>query len=161
MSRLSGWQYPMRIGLCLAAAQAYEWAFPEHHGYWVAVTVLIVVHRNLQVALGRTMERALGTVLGIVLISLFMLASPSLWMVIGAIAVLAAARPVLEEINYCAYVSVITPMVIMLLDFGQPPSWALAVDRLAATLAGCLLALTLGYIGWSRLAQPAPSQRIR
>ena len=142
--------------LCLAAAKAYEWAFPEHHGYWVAVTLLIVVQRNLRTSLGRALEQALGTVLGIALISLFMLASPSLWAVIGAIGVLAAGRAVLAGINHAAYATAMTPLVILLLDFGHPASWGLVFDRLAATITGCVLALTLGYVGWSRLAPPIP-----
>jgi uncharacterized membrane protein YccC len=80
-------------------------------------------------------------------------APPPVWAVVAIIAACAAARSVLVESNYIAYVAVQTLLVILLLDFGQAPSWAVIVDRLAATLAGCALALTVGYLGWSRIPQ--------
>jgi hypothetical protein len=155
LARLSGWQYVVRISSCLGAAAIFEWILPLHHGYWVSVTVVIVVQRNLQTAAARAFHRAAGTVLGVLLISLLLLASPPVWALLLIIAALAAARPILLETNYTAYAAVMTPLVILLLDFGQDPSWADVVDRLAATLAGCGLALTLGYLGWSRLSPPA------
>jgi hypothetical protein len=155
LAHLSGWQYALRISLCLVASEAFEWIWPHHHGYWVSITVVIVVQRNLQAALTRTVQRAAGTALGVLLVSLFLLGSPPMWTLIAIIAGLAAARLILKEANYAAYAAVMTPLVILLLDFGQEPSFAAIVDRLAATLAGCGLALTLGYLVWSRLFPPA------
>ncbi|MBI5578058.1 MAG: FUSC family protein [Deltaproteobacteria bacterium] len=149
LAHLSGWQYALRITLCLATAEAFEWIFPHHHGYWVSITVVIVVQRNLQAALTRTLQRAAGTALGVLLVSLLLLGSPGLWAMISMLAVLAAVRPILKEANYTAYAAVTTPLIILLLDFGQKTSWPVIVDRLAATLAGCVLALTFGYLMWS------------
>ena len=156
LAHLSGWHYTIRITSCLLAAQVFEWTFPEHHAYWVSITVVIVVHRNLKAALPRTLHRAAGTALGVLLISLLMLGSPSTWFMIALIAALAAARPFLIQANYTAYATVMTPLVILLLDFGHDPSWALIIDRLAATLVGCLLSLTLGYLAWYKVSLPAP-----
>lgn len=156
LSRLSGWQYVVRISACLAAAAALEWIWPLHRGYWVSITVVIVVHRNLQTAMARALQRAAGTVFGVLIISLLLLASLPMWFLLLTIAALAAARPILLETNYTAYAAVMTPLVILLLDFGQDPSLAAGVDRLVATLAGCGLALTLGYLGWSKLSPSWP-----
>jgi uncharacterized membrane protein YccC len=155
LAHLSGWQYVLRITPCLVAAGAFEWIWPHHHGYWVSITVVIVVQRNLQTSLTRTLHRAAGTTLGVLLISLLLIGSPNMWAMIAMIAALAAARPILIEANHTAYAAVMTPLVILLLDFGQEPSWAVVGDRLAATLAGCALALTLGYLAWSSLSPPA------
>ena len=155
LTHLSGWQYTLRIALCLVAGLGFEWIWPHHHGYWVFITVIIVVQRNLESVLKRTFHRAAGTVLGVLLTSLLLLGSSPIWTVITMIAALAAARSILMEINYVAYVTVQTLLIILLLDIGQVPSWAVIIDRLAATLAGCALALTLGYLGWSRLSPPA------
>jgi hypothetical protein len=155
LAHLSGWQYSLRISLCLVAGEAFEWMWPHHHGYWVSITVVIVVQRHLQAALPRAVRRAAGTALGVLLTTLLWLGSLSMWATIGMIAPLAAARPILREANYAAYAAVMTPLVILLLDFGQEPSWGVVVDRLAATLFGCALALTLGYLAWSKLSPPA------
>ena len=42
LAHLSGWQYVIRITICLAAAGVFEWIWPHHHGYWVSITVVIV-----------------------------------------------------------------------------------------------------------------------
>ena len=156
LAHLSGWQYVLRLTLCLVAAEAYELLWPGHHGYWVAITVTIVVQRNLQTALARTFHRGAGTVLGVLLTSLLLMGSPSMWTLIAMIAALAAARPILLEANYTAYAAVMTPLVILLLDFGRETSWVVVTDRLLATSAGCLMALVLGYFLWFRLSSPAP-----
>lgn len=156
---LAGWQYALRITLCLAVAAAFERIWPLHHGYWVSITVLIVVQRTLPAALPRALQRAAGTAFGILLTCLLLLGSSSEWTGIAMIAALAAARPILRETNYTAYAAVMTPLVILLLDYGQEPSWGPVIDRLAATLAGCLLALTLGTLAWFRFF-PSPDAAV-
>jgi uncharacterized membrane protein YccC len=116
---------------------------------------VIVVQRDFQKALPRALHRAAGTALGVLLISLFLLGTPPLWVTIMLIALLAAARPILRDANYTAYAAVMTPLVILLLDFGQQTSWARIADRLIATAAGCALALTLGYLIWIKRLQTA------
>jgi hypothetical protein len=157
LTHLSGWQYMLRIVLCLVVGLGFEWIWPHHHGYWVFITVVIVVQHNLEAVLKRTFHRAAGTMLGVFLTSLLLLGSPTIWIVIAMITALAASRPILREIDYVAYAAIQTPLVILLLDFGRTPSWTAIIDRLVATLVGCILALTLGYLGWSRLS---PSARL-
>ncbi|MDD5168120.1 MAG: FUSC family protein [Syntrophales bacterium] len=149
LAHLTGWQYTLRITSCLAAAQAVEYLWPHSHGYWMSLTVAIVIQRDLSASLMRTLQRAAGTVLGVLLAGLLMIAYPSVWSMILMIAVLAAARPILREANYAAYAAVMTPLIILLLEFSKEPSPAVVLYRLAATLIGCILALTLGYLLWS------------
>lgn len=158
LGQLAGWQYVLRIVPCLAAGQVCEWLWPGHHAYWVSITAIIVSQRDPGAAFSRTLQRAAGTAIGVALTGLLLLGTSSLWTVVVLIAVLAAARPVLREANYTAYAAVMTPLVILLLDFGRDPSWMAVFDRLAATLAGCGLALAFGYpfrAGMSGPARPA------
>lgn len=155
LAHLSGWQYTLRVTACLLAGQGFELVRPHHHGYWAIITIMIVVQRDLQRALERAWERAIGTILGVLLVGLLLLASSSMWSTVIAIAALAAARPIFMQANYIAYATVQTPLILLLLDFGRAPSWAIVADRLIATLAGCAIALTIGYLGWSKIAPPA------
>jgi hypothetical protein len=158
LKHLSGWQYVLRITVCLAAGQALVAVWPLRHGYWVALTIMIVVQRDLRSVLTRTLHRATGTFLGVLITGILLLGHWPLWAVAAFVAVLAAARPALMEVSYTAYAAVQTPLIILLLDFGKAPTQGVVIDRLAATLAGCCLALTFGYIGWSRLA---PAEAVR
>jgi hypothetical protein len=158
---LSGWRYTCRIVLCLFFAGMYGMLWPHHHNGWALLTVVIVVHRDIHAALRRTVERAAGTAIGVLLAGLLVVAPPSPWVVVTAVAVLSAARLLLMETSYVAYSAVQTPLVILLLDFGRVPSLGVVYDRLAATLIGCAVALVFGYFGWRRLGNPlaAPSER--
>jgi hypothetical protein len=155
LCRLSGWQYTIRITLCLAAAQALQWLWPHPRAYWVSLTVVLVIQRMPMAALQRTLQRAAGTALGVALTCIFLLGMPSGWVLITIIAALAAMNRLLRQVNYAAYTAVMTPLIILLLDFGQEVSGMVIAVRLAATLAGCLLALTLGCLPWSRYSLPA------
>ncbi len=63
---------------------------------------------------------------------------------------LGAARPVLRAANYAAYAALMMPLIMLLLDLGKAPSLAIMIDRLLATIIGCALSLTLGYLVWPR-----------
>ncbi len=151
LTHVSGWQYTLRITACILAGQGFELVWPHHHGYWAIITIIIVVQRDLQRALKRAWERTTGTILGVLLVSLLVLASSSMWSTVTAIVVLAAARTILMQRNYIAYATVQTPLILLLLDFSRAPSWTIVADRLIATLAGCAIAMTIGYLGWSRI----------
>jgi hypothetical protein len=101
--------------------------------------------------------------LGVVVAGLLLIWNPSPLIVTGEIAALAAARPVLRAGNYAAYAVIMTPLIVLLLDFGQAVSVGILVDRLTATIAGCLITLLFGYLPWTgcsfRRAAPSNGER--
>jgi hypothetical protein len=145
------WQYPARIASCLTVAEALSWLFPTHRTYWVALTIAIVVRRQASDSLVRAIERALGTSFGVGLAMLLFLWSPPASAVIAMIAGLSALRPALHNVNYMAYATIMTPLVMLLLDLGRPPTLPIMLDRLFATIVGCGLSLTLGYLVWPQV----------
>jgi hypothetical protein len=157
LAHLAGWQYALRLGPCVALAETLRHFLPDRHAYWVTLTVALVVHRNLSEALTRTLQRAGGTLAGIGAAAALLMWAPPAWALIVMIGVLAGARPVLRVANYAAYSMVMTPLVMILLDLGQPPSWALLGERLAWTLVGCALSLSVGYGAWARLLRARES----
>jgi hypothetical protein len=149
---LAGWQYTIRITLCLFASEVIRLTWPYDRSYWISLTVAIVVHRDLQAALARTLQRAAGTALGVLLISILLLGMPPIWVTVVLVAVLAGLRPVLFYVNYVVYAAATSPLIILLLDFGKTLSAPVIADRLIATLTGCFIALILGYMVWPKLA---------
>ncbi len=144
LSTFAGWSYATQIAVCLAIAEAIRIAWPEHHTYWVALTVVIVVRRQGSELRARASQRAAGTAFGVVIGSLLLAWPVPAWVLVLAIAVIAALRPILKARNYLAYSAVMTPLIVMMMEFGQPATPMVMVDRLAATLAGCVLALAAG-----------------
>ncbi|MFF4614893.1 FUSC family protein [Nonomuraea jabiensis] len=148
LGNASGWQYPIRLTACLAAAEAVGLLWRQPTASWIAVTVVIVVRRRLDGAARRSVERAAGTAAGVVAGSAVLLWVPPPWLFVLLVAALAALRPALKERDYILYATVMTPLVLLLMEGGArvPPSTI--GYRLADTAIGCVLALGLGYLPW-------------
>ncbi|MEV1174608.1 FUSC family protein, partial [Nonomuraea sp. NPDC049784] len=116
---------------------------------WIAVTVVIVVRRRLDGAVRRAVERAAGTAAGVIAGSAVLLWVPPSWLFVLLVAVLAALRPVLKERHYTMYATVMTPLVLLLMEGGGRVAPATIGYRLADTVIGCVLALGLGYLPWA------------
>jgi hypothetical protein len=141
-----GWQYALRLALCLSVAYVLQALWPEHHMYWVAVTAAILLQRQIEVFPVRTTQRAIGVALGLCLASLLLAFDPPLVLLVAGIAVLAGLRPLLRPRNYLAYCAVMTPLIVLMVDAGATPTPGLLIDRLAATLIGAGVVLALNRI---------------
>ncbi|MEV4020115.1 FUSC family protein [Nonomuraea angiospora] len=148
LGSVSGWQYPIRLTACLAAAEAVGLLWQQPTASWIAVTVVIVVRRRLDGAARRSVERAAGTAAGVAAGSAVLLWVPPSWLFVLLVSALAAVRPVLKERAYTLYATVMTPLVLLLMEGGARVAPATIGYRLADTAIGCVLALGLGYLPW-------------
>ncbi len=154
LRHLSGWQYALRLTLCLGVAGTLRWLWPDHHLHWIALTVALLTERQIDAFPVRTTQRALGTILGVLATSLLLSDPPPVWALVIGIGVLAGARPLLRVRNYLAYSAVMTPLIIVIMDAGQPPEAAVLIDRLIATLIGAGLVIGANLIFGKALAEP-------
>ena len=150
LSTLQGWQFPLRITSCLLAAQIVRYFVPGHHSYWILLTVVLVTQHNIEHQIIRIKNRGLGTLLGVVLSFVFVHFKMPFPVVIVFLGILASLRVVFRETNYLLYAAVMTPLVIILLDFGASVSFSLLFDRLAATVIGCVISLIFGFLIWRK-----------
>jgi len=113
--------------------------WPGHHMYWVALTVALLTERAIEPLPVKVTQRALGTLIGVVIAHFVFAWTLSPWWLGAVVGVLAAGRAILRTRNYLAYSVVMTPLVIALLDAGKPPDWGVLGDRVLATFIGALL----------------------
>lgn len=147
---LRRWHYPARLTCCLAAAGAIGLLWPQPTSSWIALTVVIVIRPRLDNALRRPLERAAGTGAGVLVGSAVLLWAPPSWLFVLLVGMLSALRPLLKDRHDTMYATVMTPLVLLLMDGGQGVSAATIGYRLADTVIGCALALGLGYLPWVR-----------
>jgi len=153
LARLSGWQYALRLTICLSIAGLLRWLWPGHHLHWIALTVALLIEWQIDAFPVRTTQRALGAALGVLATGVLLIATPPDWLLIAAMGVLAGLRPLLRARNYLAYSAVMTPLIILLLDAGQPPDAGVLVDRLIATLIGAALVIATNLVFERMLAK--------
>ncbi|WP_433249914.1 FUSC family protein [Streptosporangium sp. CA-135522] len=145
---LRGWRYTLRLTLCLALAEVIGVLWHHSKAYWIAVTVVIVVRRDLGEALTRLVQRAAGTAAGVMAGSAVLLWVLPPWLLVPVVATLAALRPTLKNRNHMMYAMVMTPLVLLLLGAGDAVSPTTIAYRMGDTVVGCVIALCAGYLPW-------------
>ncbi len=135
-----GWRYAAHLVPALAVASAIGALWHQEKSYWIALAVVIVVRRRGD-SLLRATERCLGTCAGVLIGGALVLWVPPSWVIVAVVSVFAGLRPLLKERNYAAYATIMTPLVVLLMDLGRTPELSTVGYRLVDTVLGCLLAI--------------------
>ncbi len=144
-----GWLYALRLGSCMLTAELLVHLLREPHSYWILLTVVLVVQRDPVGGLARTLQRGIGTALGVLVGALLLNAIP-MWATVCVLGLIGAARIHLKVANYTAYALVMTPLIAVLSGLGHNLSAALLRERLVDTVIGCSISLVVGYAVWHR-----------
>ena len=162
LSRSAGWHYPLRIGLCMVAAEIVAVLWGQPQSYWIALVVAIVVQRSFETTSSRVFQRAIGTFAGVLAVSVLLLWYLPIGMLVLVVMILAALRPLLKGRNYALYSAVMTPLVLILLEFGKPMTPDILAYRLIDTIIGLFIGIVLGYHIWPAKNSPSsPSKEKR
>ena len=149
-------QFAWRAALTLAATTAaYRWlALPN--GYWVPMTVAIVLRPDFQQTAARGLGRLLGTLLGAGLATLLAAElRPEPATTAALIVVFTWLCYALIRVNYTLYAACITSYVVFLFAFIGLPEREVVAHRLANTALGgaCAMVSYLHYRRWSGSAE--------
>lgn len=140
---LAGWSYTLRLGVCLSVAAVLQAIWPQHHLHWIGLTVVLLTARQPEPNAVKTTQRTLGTGIGVLLAEWILRSPLPLGALVVVIGVLAGARRHFRPRNYLAYSVVMTLLIVVIKDAGQPPEFSLLADRLVATvIAGLLVTLS-------------------
>jgi len=140
-------RHAIRLTVTLTIAVVAQRMLPLAHGQWIGLTVILVLRPDFASTFSRGVARVAGTVGGAILASLIAALHPSNSAYIGLVIVFAALGFALFNVNYALYSVAITGYVVYLLAFGGSPEHTAALDRVAATALGGLLAL-VAYGAW-------------
>src|SRR5580704_17799140 len=141
--RSSSFRHALRLGLATAIASLIASAIHLVRGYWIPMTVVIVLKPNFGGTLERALQRIIGTVLGALMAAVLLLVLTNPWLLLAALAILAFA---LRNCSYTLFSLAVTPMVMLMLDIAHPISVTDSFLRITHTIIGSLLALLSGYL---------------
>ena len=149
-------RHAMRLGVGLALATAiYRFIpLPIAQGYWIPLTVLLVLRIDFASTFTRGLARLLGTILGAMLAALlasFM--APTLGLLVIFVAITAYLAFTFLFANYAIFSVFITMEVVFLLTFVIPQTSTTALDRAINTTIGGTLALII-YVIWPTWEDP-------
>ena len=154
------WTFAARLALTLAVAQTVASSVPVEKPYWIVLTAAIVLKPDLGSVFARGVQRTIGTLAGVLLgVLILQLIPPGGWLLLP-MAVLAFGFPFGASRNYGLLATLVTPLVLLLLDFGAGVDDRLAWDRLLDTGIGAAIVLVVGYLCWPSTWRPRLGERI-
>jgi uncharacterized membrane protein YccC len=117
------------------------------HGYWLAMTSIIVLRPFAGETVRRSAERVLGTVAGGILAAILTAILPSEYALLGVIVIGATAAIAIYAVDYAWYCFFLTPTIV-LLTLPHLRDWHLAAVRTGLTGLGALIAVLAMLLLW-------------
>jgi uncharacterized membrane protein YccC len=162
-TRSSAFRHAVRLAFILSVGDALARALELAHGYWVPLTIAIILRPELFPTVSRIVARLVGTGLGLVLATgLVHWFFGGTWERIVLLALLAFTLRLLGPANFALAAAPQASLIVVFLSLlGTSPEEAI-VDRGVATAIGGLLTLgafmlwtTTDLGGLGRVAEPA------
>jgi uncharacterized membrane protein YccC len=153
-------RHAIRASLAIGSAYALSIALPWHaHGYWILLTIAVVLRGSLAQTLERRNSRVLGTLLGCFLAAALLWADPPaglLLLIMAAAQAVAHAFGVRKYLVTAIAASVVGLLQAHLLSAGTSPVFDMA-ERIADTLIGAVIAWVFSYVlpSWERRRIPS------
>lgn len=140
-------RHALRLGVAAALATALVGALGLNHGYWVIITVTVVLQPYAGLTFQRSLQRIAGTLLGAALAAglVALVRDPAI--ILLAIGGLFAVAMSIQPLSLSAFQVLLTPALVLLAEL-QSGDWELAGVRIVNTLLGGLIALTVTRLLW-------------
>jgi uncharacterized membrane protein YccC len=144
--RSSSFRHALRLGLAASLASLLASTVHVVRGYWIPMTVVLVLKPNFGGTLERSVQRITGTILGALIAAVLLLVLRDPWLLLVALAPLAFASFALRNRNYGLFALAITATIMLMLDLAHPVTVWDSFLRILHTVIGSLLALVSGYL---------------
>ncbi|WP_043589499.1 FUSC family protein [Geminisphaera colitermitum] len=141
-------RFTLRLTVLLMGGVTAFYLLDWPHGYWLPLTIMVVLQPDYGTTRARAAQRLAGTVAG------SLLASGLLWLrlpagvELGVIAVCVFLFCYLVRRNYAVAVFFVTVFVVLLMEASGAQTAGVALERTGATLAGGLVALGAAIVFW-------------
>ncbi|HEX7369217.1 MAG TPA: FUSC family protein [Rhodanobacteraceae bacterium] len=142
-------RHALRCGVCVAVALVLSHLLPLSRGYWMPMTVAIVLRPDFGATWRVGLLRVVGTLGGLLLTTAFLhfFGLGNFWIALALMAVLCFGFRELATVHYGIAVVCLTGVVVILLWFYGIPAESAVHARAIDTVLGSALAL-LAYFAW-------------
>lgn len=152
--------FAVRLAVTMAVAEIVRQHVPIEKPYWILLTVALVLQPDLGSVFARGVQRVFGTIAGVLVGAAIIAVVPyGPWLLLP-LAVLAFSFPLGHSINYGLLSTIITPLILLLLEFGARVTSQEALGRLYDTAIGAGIVIVVGYLCWPGTWRPQLGQHI-
>lgn len=153
-------RHALRLGAVVAAAMAASHLLHLTHGYWIAITALVVLRPDFTGTVTRGTARVLGTVLGAAgATALAAELRPGPYVLVALVACCVFGGLLVFRANQAVFSIFLTGYVVFMLALVGLPELQAGPARLADTAAGGLLAMVM-YALWPTWEQGRVRERL-
>jgi len=143
-----GLPHAVMMALALSVGELVYQALDLPNGYWVPMTVLLILRPAARETVSRGLARLIGTLCGVVLLTLLMaLLRPAVPVLMGLVAATAWTGYAFLRVNYMVLSLALTMYVVLLFAIAGLPEPVVALRRAVATLLGGAIALLTHLLG--------------
>ncbi|MFL6214234.1 MAG: FUSC family protein [Blastocatellia bacterium] len=139
-------RHALRLSIAATIAIALDKGLQLERGYWLIITVLVIVKPIFADTRRRAIERVVGSIVGGTVAALLVAAihnAAILDVLLLAFSVLAYSH---VRNNYGFFMLFLTPFVVLMIDIVEPSNWHIALLRIVDTTIGGAIALTVAYL---------------
>jgi len=139
-------RHALRLAVAATIAVAVFKFLRLERGYWVIITVLVIVKPVFADTRRRALERVLGSVAGGAFAALLAASIHNIIALDALLLVFSVLAYSHVRENYGIYVLFLTPFVILMIETAEPTDWHVAFVRIGNTLLGGAIAITVSYL---------------
>jgi len=140
-------RFSLRVSMAVGIALLLGILFPQlgEHGYWIVLTVIIIMKPAFTLTKQRNTARLIGTLAGCVItFGVFTITQDQQTLILVMIASLIIGFSFLL-LNFLVYTSLMTVTLLIGLHFLLPSSYELVAERALDTVIGCVIAFVCSY----------------
>jgi uncharacterized membrane protein YccC len=134
-------RHALRLSVAAAAGVMIVRVADLEHGYWIPLTVVMVLRPETAHTYTRCVGRVAGNALGILVASIFIILLHPSGLLAASLAVVFAVAYAVSGFGYLALSAALAAAIVFLVDIGGSAGAATVSDRLLATLIGGALAV--------------------
>lgn len=153
-TRSPRFRHAARMGTALALTMILAVGLHLPHPHWLIVTVLFSLRDSYTDTVRMVLQQAVGTTVGATAAAIALALVPGRITLLALIFISGALGFTLKPVNTGYWITLGTPMTMLLIDFTAPLNWRAGILRVVLSLAGALLALL-----FAQLLFPAGIQR--
>jgi len=153
-------RHALRLAVVASSGEIVAQASGLPRGYWIVLTILIVLRPDYASTIYRGVQRAAGTVLGAglgIATALLLHAGPAV--LVAAVGVTMTIAYAIFAVNYLLFAVFLTDFVVTLMALLGETAEQTVTARLAGTGIGAALAL-IGYLAWPSWEGESAQQKL-
>jgi uncharacterized membrane protein YccC len=140
-------RHALRVAVAGGAAVALTEHFHVTRGYWMTLTVIIILQPYTSATFLKGVQRVIGTILGGVVAAVLVLTIHNQALMLTLVFVGAAVTVAFLRVNYALYSLFLTPTFILLAELNAVDRHLVAI-RIGNTLIGALIAYAAAWLLW-------------